>query len=642
MSRNLRGAGEPNPSANPTFTDVCEAFLSRRDLLRGAAAASILAGLPACATGGGGTAPALARGTAPAITFTPIGPSSEDALRVPDGYEATVLLRWGDPIGMPEGMPAFKPDASNTAADQALQAGMHHDGMHFFPLPQGSSGSTRGLLVMNHEYLDEGLLFPDGQATWSAEKVMKAQHAVGVSVVEVEMKDGAWRVARPSPYARRVTARTPCRVSGPAAGHALMKTASDPDGRRVLGTYSGCAHGWTPWGTYLTCEENWHFQFVNPSGAIPADQRRYRVSPVGRKYRWEQFDERFDAAKHPNEPNRFGWIVEIDPFDREAPPVKRTALGRAAHEGAACSVGQNGRVAFYMGDDWEFEYVYKFVTARAWNPARREANRDLLDEGVLHVARFNADGSGDWLPLIHGRGPLTASNGFADQAEVLIRTRQAADALGATKMDRTEWIVPHPATREVYCACTANQARGRDGQEGATAPNRRAPNPFGHLVRWREDGRDPSATRFRWDVFVQAGPAERGGTITGDVFACPDGLWIDARGTLWVETDISPTALGKGDFAPFGNNQMLAVDPAAGVFKRFLTGPRGCEITGFHTTPDNRTAFVNIQHPGEVPGDRSSPESPRAVSNWPDYRPDGRPRSATVVIRRRDGGIIGT
>ena len=614
------------------FRDVLAARLSRRDWLRGAGALSLFAALPACATG--------PRGTAPALTFTPIAPSTDDLVRVPPGYEATVLYRWGDPVGLAAGMPAFAFDASNSAAEQAQQAGMHHDGMHFFPLSGGAG--ARGLLAMNHEYLDEGLLFPDGQKTWSAEKVLKAQHAVGVSVIEVEERAGAWRIVRPSPYARRVTARTPCRVSGPAAGHALVRTAADPEGRLVIGTYSGCAHGWTPWGTYLTCEENWHLQFVN-RGAIPADQRRYRITAAGRGYRWEAFDARFDAAAHPNEPNRFGWVVEIDPRDPGSAPVKRTALGRMAHEGAACAVGPDGRLAFYMGDDADFEHVYKFVTARPWDPARRDANRDLLDEGVLYAARFDPDGGGDWLPLVHGQGPLTAANGFADQGAVVVRARQAADLLGATRMDRPEWIVPHPATLDVYCSCTGNTARGRDGNEGPTPANPRAPNPFGHLLRWRDEGGDPTATRFHWDVLALAGPPGVGGsTIAGDAFACPDGLWVDSRGTLWVQTDISPSSLRRGDFAPLGNNQMLAVDPAAGVFKRFLTGPRGSEITGFHVAPDNRTAFVNIQHPGEVPGDRSDPGAPRALSNWPDQRPDGRPRSATVMIRRRDGGLIGT
>jgi uncharacterized protein len=638
MSRNLHepDAAAANPSTNPTFADVLEARLSRRDLLIGGAAAALLTALPGCAKGTGQARPVL--------SFTAIGPSTEDALRVPPEYEATVLFRWGDPLGMTAGAPEFRFDGSNSAADQALQAGMHHDGMHFFPLPYGSGGSAHGLLTMNHEYLDEGLLFRDGQKTWTAEKVLKAQNSVGVSVIEVEEKQGVWRLVRPSRYARRITARTPCRVSGPAAGHALLRTAADPGGRLGLGTYSGCAHGWTPWGTYLTCEENWQNQFVN-RGAIPDDQKRYRISATGRRYRWEEFDERFDAGKHPNEPNRFGYAVEIDPYDPQATPVKRTALGRFAREGAACSVGPDRRLAFYMGDDADLEYVYKFVTARPYDPARREANRNLLDEGTLYVARFNADGTGDWLPLVHGQGPLTAAAkpvGFADQGEVVVKTRQAADALGATKMDRPEWIVPHPITREVFCACTNSSARGRGQNEGANPANRRAPNPFGHLVRWREDGGDPVATRFRWDVFVQAGPAEKGGTIRGDQFACPDGLWFDSRGTLWVETDISPTSLNKGDFAPLGNNQMLAVDPEAGIFRRFLTGPRGAEITGFHTTPDNCTGFVNIQHPGEVPGDRSNPDDPRGLSNWPDHRPDGRPRSSTVVIRRRDGGVLGT
>jgi secreted PhoX family phosphatase len=606
VSRNIRTAGSSNPSANETFEKV----LSRRQFIQGTLGLAVAGALPGCAS----------QGTRPQIGFTPVPVSSEDAFRVPPEYDAKVLYRWGDPVGAAAGMPEFRMDASNSAADQALQAGMHHDGMHYFPI----EGSRHGLLAMNHEYLDEGLLFPDGQKTWSAEKVMKAQHAVGVSVVEIIFDKNQWQIVRPSKYARRITARTPCRVSGPAAGHPLMRTAADPQGRTVLGTHNGCAHGWTPWGTYLTCEENWHNQFVN-SGPIPPEQQRYRISARGRGYRWEEHDERFDAAKHPNESNRFGWIVEVDPFDPGAAPVKRTALGRMKHEGAASSVGPDRRVAFYMGDDEAFEYIYKFVTAKPFDVASREKNRDLLDEGTLYAARFNADGTGDWLPL---RGP--------DQGETLVKTRQAADAAGATKMDRAEWIVPHPVTREVYAALTNSSDRKETDKA-----NPRAPNPFGHIVRWREDGEDPAATRFRWEIFVLAGP-EGKSTVKGDAFACPDGLWFDSMGTLWVQTDVSPTALGRGEFAPLGNNQALAVDPASGVFRRFLTGPRGCEITGFHTAPDNRTVFVNVQHPGEAPGDRSNPDNPRANSNWPDYAPDGRPRSATVVIRRKDGGIIGT
>ncbi|HEX6692810.1 MAG TPA: PhoX family phosphatase [Burkholderiales bacterium] len=583
MSRNLRRPGTCNPSANPSLDEV----LARRSFLRAGIGAVTLAALPCAAQGAG-----------PAIDFKPIAVSSEDALRVPAGYEARVLYRWGDPVGSAAGMPQFRIDASNSAADQALQAGMHHDGMHYFPI----DGSRRGLLAINHEYTDQGLLYPDGMKTWSAEKVLKSQNAVGVSVIEVSLRGNAWSVVRPSKYARRITARTPCRIAGPAAGHPLMRTAGDPGGTFVYGTYAGCAHGWTPWGTYLTCEENWHGYFVN-GGPIPADQQRYGVTARGFGMRWHEHDERFDAAKHRNEPNRFGWVVELDPFDPDSIPVKRTALGRIKHEGAACSIGADRRLAFYTGDDEDGEYIYKFVSARAFDPASRRANADLLDHGKLYAARFNADGSGEWLELTG-----------ADLGEVRVHTRQAADAAGATRLNRPEWVVPHPATREVFAALTGGRG-----------------NPFGTIVRWSEEGGDVAATRFRWRVFVRAGP-EGKGTVQGDHFINPDSLWIDSIGTLWVGTDGPPS--------PLGNNQALAVDPASGVFRRFLSGPPGCEVTGFHTTPDNRTAFVNIQHPGE--GRQTGPDSPRALSNWPDYAPDGRPRSATVAIRRKDGGQIGT
>ncbi|MGQ0654731.1 MAG: PhoX family protein, partial [Betaproteobacteria bacterium] len=378
----------------------------RREFLKAGLAGALAAALPGCA----------AQGTRPPLGFTPIAASSDDAVRVPPEYVAEVLYRWGDPVGSPLGSPPFRMDASNSAEEQALQAGMHHDGMHYFPL----QGSTHGLLAMNHEYIDQGLLFPDGMKTWSAEKVRKAQAATGVSVIEVLQRDGRWQVARPSKSARRITAFTPCRISGPAAGHARMRTAQNPDGRMVLGTYAGCAHGWTPWGTYLTCEENWHGYFTQ-RGSLTADEKRYGLSAKGFGVRWHEHDERFDAQRHPNEPNRFGWVVEIDPFDPSSAPVKRTALGRFSHEGAACSVGADGRLAFYMGDDQAFEYIYKFVPSRRWDPASRAANRDLLDQGTLYAARFNPDGSGVWLPLV-GR----------DLGEVLVRTRQTADAAGAT------------------------------------------------------------------------------------------------------------------------------------------------------------------------------------------------------------------
>lgn len=593
---------------SPAFEEVLRV---RRRLIGGGLGVLSLVALPA----------PWVRAAKPTIGFTAIPASLDDRLVVPPEYEASVLFRWGDPVGSTEGSPAFRLDASNSAEEQSLQAGMHHDGMHYFPL----QGSGHGLLAINHEYPDEGLLFPDGQTSWSADKVRKVQNALGVSIIELKLEGNRWTVVRPSRYARRITARTACRVSGPSSGHPLMRTAADPQGGMVLGTFACCAHGWTPWGTYLACEENVDAAFMSSTGKVAPEAARYGYTARGYGYRWSDHDERFDLAKHPNEANRFGWIVEIDPYDAASVPVKRTAMGRIKHESAACAVGSDGRVAFYTGDDEESEYIYKFVTARPYDAAVREHNRDLLDHGMLYAARFNPDGTGEWLELAG-----------SDLGGTRVFTRQAADAVGATRMDRPEWIVPRTETREVYAALTSNRRRKQPD-----AANPRAENFFGHILRWREERNDVAARRFQWEVFVLAGP-EGKNTIKGDAFACPDGLWFDPAGTLWVQTDMSGSAMGSGDFASLGNNQVLAVDPAVGVFRRFLSGPRGCEITGFHTTPDRKSAFVNIQHPGETPGGRSDPANPRRISNWPDYDPNGRPRSATVLIRRKDGGIIGT
>lgn len=624
-----------------TFHDVLQARLSRRTLLTGGLVTAGL-GLMAACTRPGGRGAAVAQ--TPRIGFTGVPVSTADALVVPPGYVAQVLYAWGDPIS--DG-PAFRPDASNSVADQLRQAGMHHDGMHFFPLPAGRGGSRHGLLAINHEYVDDGLLHPDGMQTWTADKARKSQAAHGVSVIEVRLAGGRWSVVRPSHYARRITAATPMGLTGPAAGHAWMQTAADPAGRTALGTMSNCAMGYTPWGTYLTCEENFQFYFVNRSGRVSAGQRRYGIDARGGGYRWHEFDERFDAARHPNEPNRFGWIVEIDPFDPSRPPVKHTAMGRFKHEGAALAIAADGRVAFYMGDDERFEYVYKFVSRDPHVPGNRAANRGVLEHGTLYAARFDADGTGRWLELAPGQSGLDAGAGFPTQAEVCIETRRAADVAGATAMDRPEWLAVHPRTGEVYCALAFNEVRGRAEWPGPDAANPRPDNVFGHILRWRERGGEPTATQFDWDVFVLCGdPASaeesRHGTIKGDVFGSPDGLWVDGRGVLWIQTDVPTAWLNQGHFAGMGNNQMLAADPVTREVRRFLTGPPGCEITGATGTPDGRTLFVNVQHPGETGRGRSSPTTPKAVSAWPDGPSGGRPRSATVVIRRADGGPIGT
>ena len=633
-----------NPSRNPTFDEV---NAERRALLKGSLAggALALAGIPfaGCAATPG-PAGAAAKPATPG--FVPVAPSKADAIVVPEGYEAYVLYAWGDPVS--DG-PAFRQDASNTAADQAGQAGMHHDALHYFAMVEGSAlSSTHGLLVVNHEYTDDGLLHADGMRTWTAEKVAKSQAAHGVSVVEARVVGGRWTIVRPSRYARRVTGTTPIRVSGPAAGDAAMRTRDDASGLAVLGTINNCAHGVTPWGTYLACEENFNGYFVNASGSLPPEHRRYGITAKGFGYRWHEFDERFDAAKHPNEPNRFGWVVEVDPWDPRSTPVKRTALGRFKHEGATVALAADGRVVVYMGDDERFEYVYKFVSSGRYRPGEREANRALLDEGVLHVARFDADGTGRWLPLVHGQGPLTAANGFASQADVLIRARSAGDALGATKMDRPEWIAVSPQGNDVYCTMTNNSQRGAKDRPGVDAANPRAANVFGHVVRWREAGGDPgSIVPFRWDIFARCGDpahadAGKRGDVRGDAYGSPDGLWFDPRGLLWIQTDVSTSTLNKGDYANLGNNMMLAADVATGETRRFLVGPAGCEVTGVVMTPDLTTMFVDIQHPGESPSERADPDRPKAISSWPDGPSGGRPRSATIVVRRRDGGIVGS
>jgi secreted PhoX family phosphatase len=617
-------------------------LLSRRSALGtglGLTAGALLAQLSGCATAGGGV-------RSPALGFKAVPPSLADKVVVPAGYTATPMAPWGEPAGIAGvPMPAWKPDASNTAEEQALQMGMHHDGMHYYAL----DGSRRGLLAINHEYTDDGLLHPGGLSAWSAEKVKKAQASHGMTVIEIELTPKGWQVVRPSRYARRITASTPFAVSGPAAGHALMKTAGDPSGRRVLGTVSNCGAGRTPWGTFLSGEENFKDYFAT-SDQPTAHEKRWQLTR-GTWYRWHLFDPRFDTVRHPNEPNRFGWVVELDPMDPTSTPVKRTALGRAAHEGAWVATTRDGRAVVYSGEDAEFEYIYKFVSRDRIRPAGNgltaaQANAALLDHGTLHVARFDADGSGRWLPLVHGEGPLTAANGFADQGEVLIKARQASDALGATPMDRPEWLAVDQPGGWVFCSLTNNVNRGKPGRRGTDAANPRVDNSMGHIIRWREDGGFDGAT-LQWNHLLLAGDpaAERAdarGNIRGDMLSGPDTLFVDDRGVLWIGTDISTYLVGKGEMARLGNNALMACNPATGEVRRFLTGPVGCEITAAALTPDSRTLFINIQHPGESPErERNDPREPQRNSAWPDFQPGSRPRSATLVIRRDDGGVIG-
>lgn len=640
MSNDTPSIDDNRRPGTPLFSEVLENRQRRQFLKSGAGLLSMTALAPYSTAIAASAGRALA--SLPGFTGVPI--STQDVVTVPPEFLVELLYAWGDPIS--DG-PFALADASDSATAQALQAGMHHDGMHFFPFIEGGKpSSTHGLMCINHEYTDDGLLHLQGMSQWSADKVAKSQAAHGVSVIEIRRWKEGWEVVRPSRWARRITANTPCVIAGPAAGTEWMQTRANPSGRLVLGTFSNCAMGVTPWGSYLSCEENFngYFRTTHPT----RQQKRYGLHQ-GSGFRWHEFDPRFDLDQHPNEANRFGWVVEIDPRRPQSPPIKRTALGRFKHEGATVTQAKDGRVVVYMGDDEKFEYLYKYVSHQSFNPSQGGDNSHLLDEGTLHVARFNEDGSGEWLPLVFGHPGLNPEAGFKDQADILVHCRQAADALKATAMDRPEWIAVHPKTGEVYVSLTNNTSRGAPDQPGPDAANPRSRNIFGHIIRWREKNGNASALRFEWDIFVAAGdpghpdPKQRG-TIQGDAFGSPDGLWFDPAGHLWIQTDVSTSVMGKGDYANLGNNQMLVADPASGEIRRFLTGPLGCEITGITATPDGKTLFVNIQHPGETPSERSDPARPMAISAWPSnqfpHSTGGRPRSATVCIRRKDGGKV--
>jgi secreted PhoX family phosphatase len=623
--------------------------VGRRQLLNGGAA---LALAPALSTLGGCGSIGIGSsgGGGAGAGFKPVPISNADKPGLPAGYSATPLAAWGEPVGLAAAMPAFKPDASNTAAEQAAQFGMHHAGLQYLPL----DGSRKGLLLMNHGGADEGLLHLRGASAWSADKVKKSQAAHGVSVAEIELKNDSWQVVKPSRLARRITAATPVTLAGPAAGHALLKTMADASGRRALGVLASGAVNLTPWGTCLVGEEAFADCFSAADTPL-AHERRYglrRLSANSGK-RWHEFDDRFDTVRHPQEANRYGWVTEFDPADPQALPVKRTALGRGAHAGAWATISNDGRAVVYSAEAARFEYLYKFVSRDKVKPAgggrsAAQANAELLNSGTLYVARFSADGSGVWLPLVHDQGPLNAAGGFNDAAELLVKTRQAADAVGATRMDRPEALAIDSASGWVYAALAHNALRGTAGQPGPDAANPRPANAMGHILRWKEAaaGAAGATERFSWNLLLQAGDpaaqrAEHQGNVKGDAFACPASLALDPRGRLWVGTCVASAAIGKNEMAKLGNNQLLACNTATGDVRRFMTAPVNAEFAGAAFTPDGRTMFVNVQHPGESPLGASDPAAPRRYSNWPDFKPDGRPRSATLAVRRSDGGVVG-
>ena len=638
-----------NASENPTMGEIISSRFSRRGLLKGSmAVAAISATVSPMALLLADEARAE---SASAFNFDELEAGVDETHHVASGYDADVLLRWGDPLFADA--PEFDP-ANQTAEAQARQFGYNNDYVGFIPI---DGSAEHGLLVVNHEYTNPHLMFPglvtvvDGrveQAPLSKDQVDIEMAAHGGTIVEIRKVDGKFQPVLDGKLNRRITANTEMVLSGPVAGHDRVKTNADASGTRVFGTVNDCAGGVTPWGTYMMAEENIHGYFA---GELPAGHKEAanyeRMGVPNGSYEWANFYERFDVGKEPNEPNRFGWMVEVDVNDPNSTPRKRTAMGRFKHEGAESIVAPDGRVVFYLGDDKRFDYVYKFVTAGKFNPDDRAANMDLLDEGTLYAAKFSDDGNVEWMPLLHGEAPLTAANGFDSQADVLIETRRAADLLGATKMDRPEDIQPNATNGKVYVMLTNNTKRTA---EQVDAANPREKNAFGHIIEITEEGGDFTATKGKWEVLLKCGDpsvAEVGAsfstaTTANGWFGMPDNCAIDSAGRLWVATD------GQGPKATGRTDGLWAVDTegaARATSKLFFRVPIGAEMCGPLFTPDDQTAFVAVQHPGDGGEDwdgfgrASYYEDPS--TRWPDFKPDMPVRPSVLTITRQGGGKIG-
>ena len=606
------------------FGRLVERAVSRRGFLGG----SVAFGAAAFVASAGALRPLSARAV-DRFGFEPVAANTLDTVTVPPGYNWHVVVRWGDPMWS-NGV-EFDQATRGTGESQELAFGDNNDGMALY------AHDGRSVLAVNNEFVNLKIMY-GGAGSGSpanADDVRKGKAAHGVSVVEIESRDGTWSIVKDSPYNRKITADAPMEITGPARGHDLLKTAADPDGVSSLGTWNNCGNGRTPWGTYLACEENFngYFSSSDPEIEVGAALERYGVGPEDRGYAWATADERFDIAKHPNEPNRAGYVVEIDPLDPGSTPKKRTALGRFKHENAEVVVAANGQVVVYMGDDERGEFLYKFVSDGQY--AEGGDNSNLLESGRLFAARFADGGRGEWAEL------TPESAGMASAAEVAIHTRMAASAVGATTMDRPEWVAASPMKAEVYCCLTNNKNRGKKPNAGGDptpvgGPNPRAGNLYGQIVRWRPDGGDHLATGFDWDLYVVAGNPtvysdENAGSanVTPDnMFNSPDGLAFDSSGMLWIQTD--GNYKDKDGFAGQGNNQMLVGDPESGEIRRFLVGPKECEVTGITWSADRKTLFIGLQHPGEKGG----------ISHFPDGG-DTVPRSAVIAIARDDGGAIG-
>ncbi len=619
----------PRPIEND-FDRVVETALTRRGFAGGVMTfglGSFLVGTTALTPEANATSTTATANPTDRFGFTQVPANTTDTLTLPDGFDWQPLVLWGDPLW--SSGQEFDDSTRGTAASQALAFGDNNDGMAIF------TKNGRTVMAANNEYTNRKIIWGNREDAKFAntDDIAKGMMAHGISVIEIAQQGNHWHVVKDSPLNRRITPQTDMTLTGPAAGHPLLQTAADPSGTMCKGTWNNCGNGETPWGTYLTCEENFngYFSASDPSFEATEAQSRYGISASDWGYGWANIDARFDAAKHPNEPNRAGYIVEIDPFDPASTPKKRTALGRFKHENAACVIAANGHIVVYLGDDERGEYLYRFVSAGIYSATGD--NTDLLENGTLYVAKFHDDMRGEWIPL------TPETTGMSD-ATIRIHTRLAASAVDATTMDRPEWVAVNPTRVEAYVALTNNKNRGRKPNAGGddTAPN--GPNPrtrnhYGQIAHWLPDNADHTAQGFAWSLFALAGnpvvhtDANAGSSNinAGNMFNSPDGMAFDDTGLLWIQTDGKYT--NEGDFAGMGNNQMLVGDTTTGEIRRFLVGPNEAEITGLCWSADRRTMFVGIQHPGEK-GGSNFPRGGTSV-----------PRSGVFAITRKDGGLIG-
>ena len=607
------------------FDDVVEAAISRRGFMGGVLAFGSGAAVMGTTMLKGTTALA---GQSDRFAFEQLPIQTDGTVHVPEGYTWDVLVRWGDPLF--SDAPAFDPATGIPTEGSDRVFGENTDGMELFKV------GNHELLVVNSEYVNSKYNLAhteDGMPT-SADDVLRLQNFQGVSVMEVTEGENGWEVVVDSPFNRRIHHNTPMVIDGPAAGHDLLKTDADPTGTASLGTFNNCGSGRTPWGTYLTCEENFNGYFGTTEAPALDDVHVAGFSRYGVKtevdtnrYNYHGCDARFDISKNPNEPHRAGYLVEIDPADPASTPVKHTALGRFKHENAAYALAPDGRVIVYMGDDERGEFMYKWLSRDKYVPGGDTST--LLSEGQLFVAKFNMDQSGEWIALTPEATGMSAP-------EIAIFSRMAASAVGATTMDRPEWIAVNPTAVEGYCCLTNNRNRGVKPNAGgddtsANGPNPREVNNYGQIVRWRPSGDNHASNTFEWDLYVMAGnPTNQEGLYkgssnvnAGNMFNSPDGMMFDTTGIMWIQTDGNDK--NEGEFEGMGNNQMLAGDPVTGEIRRFLTGPKGSEVTGLTWSADRRTMFVGIQHPGAP-------------------FPDGEgslPRSAIVAVKRVDGALVG-